>query len=186
MRRALLGVATVLFVLIGMGVGVDVGWGPPPGAEHVDAMGMAWMLLVGTADTGARVVLWVSLFVFGGVALVWVVLNVRLGGGAGSGPRLRVRRRRLSEPSTAVARGGRPAAETVVTAVTLPLTLTGAVVISDPFLRFGSMFLGALTASWYARGAHWYRRAREERAVRLLASLPLLPLVSLIHPAGTA
>ncbi|WP_152040295.1 hypothetical protein [Salinigranum salinum] len=74
----------------------------------------------------------------------------------------------------------------VVTAVTLPLTLTGAVVISDPFLRFGSMLLGALTASWYARGALWYRRAREERSVRLLAALPLLPLVSLVHPAGTA
>jgi hypothetical protein len=33
-------------------------------------MSTAWTLLVGTADTGARAVLWVSLFVFGGVALV--------------------------------------------------------------------------------------------------------------------
>ncbi|WP_372910628.1 glycosyltransferase family 2 protein [Salinigranum sp.] len=71
------------------------------------------------------------------------------------------------------------------TAAVVPLTLAGAVVVDDSLYRTLSVALGALTAFWYVRGALWYRSSDGSRALGLLLALPLLPVVSVVHSAGT-
>jgi hypothetical protein len=100
------------------------------------------------------------------------------------GPPETTRRRRDCPCTTALTRGRNYAwaLSPLFTVAVVPLTLAAS---DDPLYRTLSVALGALTAFWYVRGALWYRSSDGSRALGLLLALFLLPVVSVVHSAGT-